>query len=167
MKSNKNIINDCSWISQLFKLFLLIILFYLFKRNIQLGLISSLIVLLIYYKYDTENFTGINDLPVDQMIESIDTNKLTYNKFYLPLDIDERVNKITKMALKDKKLKKIINSKMIDIYEKIQNNQDLKMYLKFVNLINNEGLPSFINESEEIVLSNQIKIILVTLPNSS
>lgn len=167
-KSNKySIINNCDRIHQLFKLFLLIILFYLFKKNIQLGLVASLIVILIYYKYDFELFTETKNLPIDKMIESINVNKLNYNSLYDPFDIfelDKKALHITKAALKDKKLKKIIENKMIGIYGEIKNNDELKMYLKFMNLIREDGIPSFIDECEEVLLNNKIKIILTTLP---
>lgn len=148
----------------IFKLFLLIILFYLFKKNIQLGLIASLIILLIYYKYDFESFAETKNLPIDKMIDSIDITKLNYSRIYVPLDVDERAHQITKAALKDKKLRKIIENKIIGIYGEIKNNYELKMYLKFMNLINEDGMPSFINECDEVLLNNKVKIILVTLP---
>jgi hypothetical protein len=164
-KSNKySIINNCGWIPQLF---LLIILFYLFKKNIQLGLVASLIIILIYYKYDFELFTETKNLPIDKMIDSIDVNKLNYNTFDSHFDIielDRKAVHITKAALKDKKLKKIIENKMIEIYGEIKNNDELKMYLKFMNLIREDSMPSFINECEEVLLNNKIKIILMTLP---
>ena len=53
---------------------------------------------------------------------------------------------------------------MIEIYGEIENNNELKMYLKFMNLINENAMPSFINECDEVLLNNKIKIILVTLP---
>ena len=107
----------------------------------------------------------IHPLSIDQLIDSINVNKLNYNTIYIPLDIDERVYQITKLALKDNKLRKIIDNKIIEIYGEIKNNDKLNIYLKFMNLINDNGLPSFINECDEVLLSNKIKIILVTLPN--
>jgi len=159
-KSDKySILNNCEWILQLF---LFILVFYLFKKNIQLGLIVCLIII-IYYNYNCEAFT--KNLSIDQLIDSINVNKLNYNTIYIPLDIDERVYQITKLALKDNKLRKIIDNKIIEIYGEIKNNEKLNIYLKFMNLINDNGLPSFINECDEVLLSNKIKIILVTLPN--
>jgi hypothetical protein len=159
-KSDKySILNNCEWILQLF---LFILVFYLFKKNIQLGLIVCLIIIT-YYNYNCEAFT--KNLSIDQLIDSINVNKLNYNTIYIPLDIDERVYQITKLALKDNKLRKIIDNKIIEIYGEIKNNEKLNIYLKFMNLINDNGLPSFINECDEVLLSNKIKIILVTLPN--
>lgn len=155
MKSKYNIINKYDWISQLFKLFLLIILFYLFKKNIQSGLIVTIVSLLIYYNYDFESFTETTNLPID-------VSKLNYNKIYIPIDIYEKTHRITKLALKDKKLRKIIENKMVKIYGEIQNNNKLKRYLKFMNLINENGMPIFINEDDEVSLNNKIKIILIT-----
>lgn len=166
MEYNKyNIINNCGLIHQLF---LIIILLYLFKKNIQLGLIASLIILFIYYNYDFELFTETKKLSIDKLIDSIDIDKLEYNTFYDSNDIfklDKISLYITKLALKDNKLRKIIENKMIGIYEKIKNKQELKIYLKFMNLIREDGIPSFINECDEILLNNKIKIIISTLPN--
>jgi len=159
-----NIINNCILIQQLF---LLIILFYLFKKNIQLGLIASLIILLIYYNYDFELFAETKNLSLDKLIDSIDVNKLEYNTLYGPngiFELDKKSLYITKIALNNNKLRKIIENKMIGIYEKIKNKEELKIYLKFMNLIREDGLPSFINECDEILLNNKIKIIIATMP---
>jgi hypothetical protein len=112
-------------------------------------------------------FYETNNLHIEQLIDVIDINKLNYNTIYDPLTIfklDKRVFYITKLALKNKKIRKIIDKKIIEIYGEIKNNNELKMYLKFMNLINDDGMLSFINECDEVLLSNKIKIILVTLP---
>jgi hypothetical protein len=158
MESKYSIINNCGWI------FSIILLFYLFKKNIKLGLIASLIILFINFKYNFESFEDTQNLPIDKLIDSIDVNKLNFETIYIPVDIDKKTYDITKKALKDKKLKKIIENKMIEIYNQIKNNGKLKMYLKFMNLINEDDMPSFINEWEETLLYNKIKIILITLP---
>ena len=56
---------------------------------------------------------------------------------------------------------------MVLIYNKIQNNNELKTYLKFINLINENGMPIFINEAESVVLANEVKIILIVENNKS
>lgn len=112
-------------------------------------------------------FYETNNLHIKHLISIIDVTKLNYNTIYDPLQIfifDKRVFYITKLALKNKKIRKIIDEKMIEINGEIKNNNELKMYLKFMNLINGNGMLSFINESDEVLLSNKIKIILITLP---
>jgi hypothetical protein len=163
--NNKDIlVNNCDWF---LNFFLLILLYYLFKKNNKLGLITSLIILVIYTNYKVEPFTETLNYNIDQKLEHIDIKKINYNIIIDPLkllELEKKVYDITKLALKDKKLKKLIDKKTIEIYREIKNNDELKMYLKFMNLINNNCLPIFINECEEVLLSNKIKIILVTLP---
>lgn len=138
------------------------------NRLLILALGIGLIIILVFFgKY--ESFEEIKIAPTNdiiKLIESIDVNKLEHSRIYTPLNIDSLTNKLTKKALEDNNLRKVIEQKSINIYGEIISNDKLKNYLKFMNLINQEGLPSFINESESELLSNQIKIILTTMPKS-
>ena len=73
---------------------------------------------------------------------------------------------ITKKALINPELRQIIDAKDVEIYGEIKNNPNLKNYLLFNNLINAESMPIFINEADEVLLTNKIKIILITMKKS-
>jgi hypothetical protein len=77
--------------------------------------------------------------------------------------IDELARKIVKKSKSNPQIKSIINSKFINWYQHILTNPELKFYLKFNNLIDDNGMLLFINESDDVVLENQIKIILLTV----
>ena len=91
-------------------------------------------------------------------------NEIRYNYRYDNIKIDEMTGKLLKQAKNDPEIKKKIKSKLIDVYGEIKNNQELRDYLKFNNLINDDNLPIFINESDDLELANEIKIYLITLP---
>ena len=73
-------------------------------------------------------------------------------------------HKIFNQTKNNQELLEKIKLRLIDIYGEIQSNEEMKKFLKFNNLINDEGLPIFINESPEVLLLNEIKILLITLP---
>ena len=107
-----------------------------------------------------------NNFYIKQLNKDFNIDKINYNLIYDPLKmfkLNENVFHITKLALQNTNLRKYIDYKIIKIYEQIRINSKLKKYLKFLNLINNDGIPIFINESDEVLLSNKIKIILITL----
>ena len=109
-------------------------------------------------------------LDFDESVEafgSFEAFDILPNYNYSIIKIDEAVGQIVKKALVDNNLKKIIKEKMVLIYNKIQNNNELKTYLKFINLINENGMPIFINEAESVVLANEVKIILIVENNKS
>jgi hypothetical protein len=157
----KNIINYLIH-NQLFKIFSLIIPFIIFKNNTKIAFLFSSLFVLVYI-CNFESFDDIKSIPVDKVINSLDIKKLNYNIIHSPIIIDELTFKLTKKAIREKDFRKIIENKIIQIFREIKNNNNLKIYLKFMNLINQYGLPSFINECDEVLLSNQIKIILVTM----
>jgi hypothetical protein len=148
MESNKKLIQN-----QLLKIFLIITL-------------VLIIIFLIIYNYDLESFTDINKEPIDKVLNSINIKKLNYSKSFSQNIFNDKAYQLTKKALKDNELKKIIESKMIEIYGEIINNESLKQYLKFINLINEEGKPIFMNESEEVLLLNKVKILLIVMNNN-
>ena len=127
-----------------------------------------LVVIILFLKFKSkDNFTNSNTEDSLDFIESIEAfgvppcfNYSIYN--YSIIKMDEAVGDIVKKALKDNNLKAKIKNKMVLIYDKIQTNDELKTYLKFINLINEDGLPIFINKSESVVLANEVKIILIT-----
>lgn len=164
MKSNENTNIQNRWTCQIIKIFPIIFLFYLFRNNklIILGLILGLIVLLI--RNNLELFGNIQTVEPEQIIKQLnskdiirDITKLNYDH----LKIDNQAWAVTKIALKDKNLRNLIEKKSLWVYEKIGSNDELKTYLKFMNLIRDDGMPIFINESEEVLLNNKIKILLV------
>ena len=121
--------------------------------NNKFNLLILLFLMIIYYICSSkEKFTH--------------HNKLEYNKIkYNVLDIDEKTGEILKKSINNPIMKRTIKKKMVSIYQEILQNEKLKEFLLFNNLINKQGLPAFINECEEVVLSNEIKIILLTSPN--
>jgi hypothetical protein len=132
--------------NQLFKIFLLII--------------SLVLVILLFQNCNLELFTSTTKKSINEIFNDLNVKKLTYSKL-LPKNINSKVGLITKQALQDKKLRKIIEMKIIELYGEIIKNDELKQYLKFMNLINEEGKPIFLYESEEVLLANKIKILLL------
>ena len=134
-------------------------------NNILLLLLVVVIFLLRLKTKDT--FTNSKTLDILDLDKSVEAFDILPNYNYSIIKIDEAVGQIVKKALVDNNLKKIIKEKMVLIYNKIQNNNELKTYLKFINLINENGTPIFINEAESVVLANEVKIILIVENNKS
>lgn len=151
--------------NNLFKIFLLISLFYIFKTNKILGMLLSVFIVLYYCVCYSENFTDTTNIKitVDKAIESVNPDKLRYGHSINIIRLEELCSQIVKRAKKDKILFENIKQKVIKIYGEINNNKKLADYLKFNNLINNENLPVFINETDDVYLANEVKIILITM----
>jgi hypothetical protein len=132
----------------------------LFNVN-NLLILSGIVFLAFCYKYK-EKFN--DEKKISQIILASSGNKFRYNYKYDIIKIDEMTHKIFNQTKNNQELLEKIKLRLIDIYGEIQSNEEMKKFLKFNNLINDEGLPIFINESPEVLLLNEIKILLITLP---
>lgn len=148
--------------NNLFKIFLLMSLFFIYKTHKKIAIILLILVGFFYLTCSSENFTE-SPLTIDQVLNNIDTKKLKFNHYVDIIKFEELCYKILNKAKKDKKLLEIIRQKAIQIYGEINTNQKLANYLKFNNLINSSNLPIFINESQDVYLLNEIKIIILTM----
>jgi len=107
-----------------------------------------------------------NRLNLGNIIKKIESNEVInykYNYSYNPVSVDELTNMIMKKAREDINLMNKIKSKLVNIYGEIKENGELRNYLLFNNLINLENMPIFIDESAEVLLFNEIKILVLTL----
>lgn len=137
--------------------------------NYYLVLLLGLIVV-VYMNWGCIHGTNVNESffntnKLDTILRSINTNNLRYDKFN-QIDLDEFSIKILTIAKKNPSIERTIKQKMIEIYKHILDNKELRSYLRFNNLINQNNLPIFINESDELLLLNEIKIILITMPKN-
>jgi hypothetical protein len=148
--------------NNLFKIFLLISLFLIYKTNKKMGLILTVCVVLWYFSSTSEKFTETN-LTVEKAIDNVNHEKLRIGHTINVIRFEELCYKIMLKAKKDKKLLESIKQKVIKIYGEINRNKNLANYLKFNNLINDSNLPIFINEVQDVVLLNEIKIIVLTM----
>ena len=148
--------------NNLFKIFLLISLFLIYKTNKKMGLILTVCVVLWYFSSTSEKFTE-KILTVEKAIDNVNHEKLRIGHTINVIRFEELCYKIMLKAKKDKKLLESIKQKVIKIYGEINRNKNLANYLKFNNLINNSNLPVFINEVQDVVLLNEIKIIVLTM----
>ena len=130
------------------------------SNKIFLLIISLVLVILLFQNCNTKLFTDTNNKSINEIFNELNVKQLTY-QIISPININNKVNLITKNALQDNKLRQIIEIKIIELYNEIINNNELKQYLKLKNLINEEGKLIFANESEEVLLSNKIKILLL------
>ena len=101
-----------------------------------------------------EQFTESTKVPVNN-------NIIDYPKYDI-IKVDDDSRTLVKKAKVDSKLKENINNKMVEFYGEIQNNTKLQDTLKFLNLINNNNMPLFINEHPDNLMFNQVKILLIT-----
>ena len=148
--------------NNLFKIFLLISLFLIYKTHKKMGLILTVCVVLWYFSSISEKFTE-KILTVEKAIDNVNHEKLRIGHTINVIRFEELCYKIMLKAKKDKKLLESIKQKVIKIYGEINRNKNLANYLKFNNLINNSNLPVFINEVQDVVLLNEIKIIVLTM----
>ena len=148
--------------NNLFKIFLLISLFLIYKTHKKMGLILTVCVVLWYFSSTSEKFTE-KILTVEKAIDNVNHEKLRIGDTINVIRFEELCYKIMLKAKKDKKLLESIKQKVIKIYGEINRNKNLANYLKFNNLINNSNLPVFINEVQDVVLLNEIKIIVLTM----
>lgn len=150
--------------NNLFKIFLfgLVVMSFVNKRFICIYLLFFVIVFIINNSnINVENFS---EQTIERKIRNIDTVKLNYGHKYDIIKIDELANKLLTLCKYYEQINKAVHRKLVDIYDEIRNNDELKNYLKFNNLVDDNGVPVFINESPDVNLFNQIKILLVTLP---
>ena len=109
----------------------------------------------------------LQDTNEDFVYPSINLNiKITKYKVrkYNILEVDNKTFKIWKNIRNNKKQIQNLNNRLIEIYKEINLNEDFKNSLLFNNLINKEGFPIFIKEHNDIILQNQIKIFIVSIP---
>jgi hypothetical protein len=66
--------------------------------------------------------------------------------------------------MKDPILYKKIDDKILSIYEESKHNYQLKFYLKFLNLMNDDNMIFFKDFSEENYMITKIKVLLFLVP---
>ena len=93
----------------------------------------------------------------------IKVNKYKVRKYNI-LEVDNKTFKIWRSIRNDEKQIKNLNNRLLEIYKEIKLNEDFKNSLLFLNLINKDGFPIFIKENKDVLLQNQIKIFLVSIP---
>ena len=109
-------------------------------------------------KFD-EQFTESMNLDINNKI--IDYMKYDYMTYDI-IKVDEDARILVNKAKTDPKVNNNINNKMVEFYGEIQNNTKLQDTLKFLNLINDNNMPLFINENPDNLMFNQVKILLIT-----
>lgn len=131
---------------------------------IKIVLLFILLIIIIYVNNNKvyNNFTNTNDLK--NLILSMNTKNLRYNYKYDTIKIDNYSKEIAKIAMNDNLLYKIIKQKTVEIYQEILINNEIREFLMFNNLIHLDGFPLFIKESEQVLLINEIKILLLLMP---
>ena len=124
--------------NNLFKFFLIILIIYFIKCS---------------YNTNNEKYTEILE------------NKHHYNYNINDTMLCELAFAILNKAKKDKILLDKIEKKIIMIYNDMKTNNQLKYYLKFMNLVNDDGFIFFENNITDVYLTAKIKVILVLLPS--
>lgn len=150
--------------NNLFKIFLfgIVILLLIDTRHKFVFLLIFILCFIIYKEHNhIENFS---ESSIENKINKIDAINLNYGHQYDIVKIDEITNKLVYLCKYYEQINKAVKTKLVDIYKEIRQNDELKNYLKFINLVDDNGVPLFINESPDVSLFNQIKILLVTLP---
>jgi hypothetical protein len=95
------------------------------------------------------------------------SNKYVYHSTHFnEVDISEKAYKILQQTKINKKLLTEIDNKILEVYNDIKTDNDLKNYLKFMNLINDDGYIFFSNENPDVYLFTKIKIILLIFPEN-
>ena len=125
--------------------------------NILFYTIFTILILYIFFKDTNEEFI----YPTINL--DIKINKYKFRKYNI-LEVDNKTFKIWKNIRNNKKQIQNLNNRLLEIYKEIKLNKDFKNSLLFLNLINKEGFPIFIKEHNDIILQNQIKIFLVSIP---
>lgn len=155
-------------IGKLISIVLLFYVLYVYRSKFDLFMVVYILLcLIVLFTNNKENFEAcMNDKKIIELINNINTNKLYYNYDYDLNKINETSWDIFLLANKNFDLKNAIKNKMVEIFRIIKLNKDLRNYLIFNNLINNEGYPLYINFSKEgygdMLLLNEIKILLIT-----
>ena len=120
-------------------------------------IIFIILILYIFLQDKTESFI-YPSINLD-----IKINKYKVRKYNI-LEVDNKTFKIWRSIRNDEKQIKNLNNRLLEIYKEIKLNEDFKNSLLFLNLINKEGFPIFIKENKDVLLQNQIKIFLVSIP---
>jgi hypothetical protein len=120
-------------------------------------IIFIILILYIFLQDKTESFI-YPSINLD-----IKINKYKVRKYNI-LEVDNKTFKIWKSIKNDEKQIKNLNNRLLEIYKEIKLNEDFKNNLLFLNLINKEGFPIFIKENKDVLLQNQIKIFLISIP---
>ena len=120
-------------------------------------IIFIILILYIFLQDKTESFI-YPSINLD-----IKINKYKVRKYNI-LEVDNKTFKIWKSIKNDEKQIKNLNNRLLEIYKEIKLNEDFKNSLLFLNLINKEGFPIFIKENKDVLLQNQIKIFLISIP---
>jgi hypothetical protein len=150
--------------NNLFKIFLFgtIVILLIDTRHKFIFILMCVIGLILYL--DQPQIEKFNKVLNENQIDKNNITNLSYGHKYNIVKIDEITNKLVYLCKYYEQINKAVKTKILDIYKEIRQNDELKNYLKFINLVDNDGIPLFINESPEVLLFNQIKILLVTLP---
>ena len=127
------------------------------NSNILFYTIFIILILYIFFQDTSENFV-YPSINLD-----IKINKYKFRKYNI-LEVDNKTFKIWKNIRNDEKQIQNLNNRLLEIYKEINLNEDFKNSLLFYNLINKECFPIFIKEHNDIILQNQIKIFLVSIP---
>ncbi len=141
-----------------------------FNNIIKIFLFGSIIFYVIFSQNKVEKFTGklLNSFDSlknkSELMQSQNPNNFQMDHTYNIIKTDEIANKLVYLCKYNTQLKHAIKFQFVNIYKQIKQNDRLKTYLKFLNLVDDAGVPIFINESDDVALFNQIKILLVTLP---
>ena len=125
--------------------------------NILFYTIFTILILYIFFQDTNEEFI----YPTINL--DIKINKYKFRKYNI-LEVDNKTFKIWKNIRNNEKQIQNLNNRLLEIYKEIKLNKDFKNSLLFHNLINKEGFPIFIKEHNDIILQNQIKIFLVSIP---
>ena len=83
------------------------------------------------------------------------------------VDISEKAYKILQQTKTNTKLLNQIDNKILEVYDDIKTDNELKNYLKFMNLINDDGYIFFSNENPDVYLFTKIKILLIIFPKNN
>lgn len=134
------------------------------NKMLKIFLFMVIIIIIILVWKNSELFTD-NITNIEQIIKNSDLKNLRWD--YLRdgsiIELNDMTGKLYKMAIQNKNLENIIKTKLIQIYGEIKLNTELKKFLLFNNLIGQNNLPIFINESDSVILQNEIKILLITM----
>ena len=93
--------------NNLFKIFLLMSLFLIYKSHKKIAIILLVLVGLFYLICSTEEF--------EKVLENIDTGKLRFGHYVDVIKLEEMSYKILNKAKKDRKILETINKKAIEI----------------------------------------------------
>ena len=165
--------------------------------KIAIIIFAILSIVVIYRKLKVDYFTekfeqilknktrrNLSEFSPEELVEIVnmfDINDIHYNYTYNWGLINNLAHIIKDKAIKNPELEQVIHKKIIDVYGLIkqdnEKSKNIKNYLKFMNLVGESGLPSFIEInrktnmsddktnliSTDIILLNEIKILLILM----